>query len=272
MSPAPTCTHRGALTLHGAIDGAAFTRAWSVALHQHDVLRSSFVWDGLPEPLHAVHPRVDPIFDLVDLSAAPEDERGRRLESLLQEDFARPFTLASAPLLRGKLVRVDDRRHELVWTWHHLTGDGWSTPLWLETLFTAYRRELGAAVALPARGRFGDFIAALQEQKPELKAHATSGWRSWARSKRRPDSPWRMRRRRSAASARRSRLEARGRRAGGRAVHPGHGITASTLAHAAWALTLSRYSGEREVLFGSVASGRSALTDVVDQERTGGCS
>ena len=37
-----------------------------------------------------------------------------------------------------------------------------------------------------------------------------------------------------------------------------HALTQSTLVHAAWALLLSRYSGEQDIVFGSTGSGRSA--------------
>ncbi len=37
-----------------------------------------------------------------------------------------------------------------------------------------------------------------------------------------------------------------------------HDLTLSTLVHGAWALLLSRYSGERDIIFGSTVSGRPA--------------
>ncbi|MBY8854202.1 hypothetical protein K7G98_40585, partial [Saccharothrix sp. MB29] len=42
------------------------------------------------------------------------------------------------------------------------------------------------------------------------------------------------------------------------AVARGHGLTVNTLVQGAWALTLARTAGQREVVFGSTVSGRPA--------------
>ena len=49
----------GAEVIRGqGLDPAAFSRAWQQALDQHAVLRSSFIWEDLEEPLQVVWGRV----------------------------------------------------------------------------------------------------------------------------------------------------------------------------------------------------------------------
>src|SRR4029078_13565004 len=43
-----------------------------------------------------------------------------------------------------------------------------------------------------------------------------------------------------------------------RQVAPQHGLTVNTVVQGAWALLLSRYSGERDVVFGTTVAGRPA--------------
>ncbi|MGU3423280.1 condensation domain-containing protein, partial [Methylobacterium sp. D54C] len=80
-------------------------------------------WTGAPSSQDAPHE------DAPDEDARADRLAARladRLAALADEERARPFDLARAPLLRLVLVRTGPDRHHLVLTVHHLILDGWS--------------------------------------------------------------------------------------------------------------------------------------------------
>src|SRR5436853_6545488 len=69
-------------TLHGDLRVAAFEHAWRQVLDQHPVLRTSFVWEDLDEPMQVVQRDVPlPLeeHDWRGLLAAEQDARRQRL-------------------------------------------------------------------------------------------------------------------------------------------------------------------------------------------------
>src|SRR6185503_9411260 len=52
--------------LRGGLNVAALERAWQKVIDRHPVLRTSFAWEGLPEPFQIVHRRVKLPFQILD--------------------------------------------------------------------------------------------------------------------------------------------------------------------------------------------------------------
>src|SRR6185436_1610289 len=82
------------------------------------VLRSSFSWEGLWEPVQLVHDRVP-----VPFECRPAiDQAG--LDTFLQADRARGFDLSEPPLFRVTFFGDRAAAGRLVWTVHHILMDG----------------------------------------------------------------------------------------------------------------------------------------------------
>ncbi|HEX7239719.1 MAG TPA: amino acid adenylation domain-containing protein, partial [Longimicrobiaceae bacterium] len=245
-------------TLEGDVDVPALRRAWQGAVDRHPALRTGFVWEGVEAPLQVVHRRADLPFREEDWRTLPDAERTERLEAFLREDRAAGFEPARAPLMRMALFRLRDDLCRMVWTHHHLVSDGWSIPLVFRdvvALFDAHSRGEGLDLgeAPPYRG----YVDWLGERDP---AAAERFWREALAGVAAPtpleiprpagppeDGPAPGRFRMELPKAETAALEAAARR---------HRLTVNTLFQGTWALLLSRYAGEEDVLFGAVVSGR----------------
>ncbi len=84
------------LTLREELCPAAFRRAWERMLAHHAVFRTSFIWEGRPQPEQIVHDRVE--LPWVEL-AWDETE----LAEYLAQDRRRGFLPNVAPLTRCAL-------------------------------------------------------------------------------------------------------------------------------------------------------------------------
>lgn len=242
--------------LRGRLQRDIFQRAWQQVTDRHAILRTGFVWEGVAAPLQVVYRRVELPFRYEDWRTLPATEQQARLEAMLAEDRARGFDLTSAPLMRLSLIRVTDDAWHVSWVHHHLLLDGWSLPLLLQECFTLYAGMAGGAPpSLPPVPPYRAFIEWLQRQDA---AAAEAYWRRALAgfsaptplTVGRPGAPvvqhtaeqecW-------LSHESTARLYEFARQ---------HGLTSGVLAHAAWALLLSRYSGEDDVVFGATVSGR----------------
>ncbi|HYS04987.1 MAG TPA: amino acid adenylation domain-containing protein [Candidatus Dormibacteraeota bacterium] len=243
---------------HGPLDEPAFVRAWGRAAERHPILRTSFLWAGVERPLQVVCRRVEPAWDRLDWRGLAGAEQERELEQFLASDMRRGYDLSRAPLQRLAIMRLADDLHQFVWSHHHVLLDGWSLPVLLKEVMTLYQACRGEDEArLPETRPFRDYVAWLQRQDPgaaeEYWRRALAGFRAPtplvvdrpASRSARPDDYRLERIRLSRALAARLRTLARSQQ-----------LTLNTVLQGAWALLLSRYSGEEDVLFGGVVSGR----------------
>jgi len=78
------------------------------------------------------------LLQLVDLSAYPQERREDVLDELIKHDLAQFFDLASAPLWRLMLFRLDEERFHLHLNIHHVISDAWSIGVFFRDLSALY--------------------------------------------------------------------------------------------------------------------------------------
>ncbi len=246
------------LTLDGDLDAGRLESACREIVARHPILRTAFLWEGVARPVQVVRRRADLPLLRLSLAGLPPEEQGARLDEILREDRRRGFDLSRAPLLRATVVELSPGAHRFVWTMHHLIGDGWSAPVLMREMLTLYEGALsGAAVALEPARPFRDYIEWVAAQ--DLAA-TEAFWRRELAGFTSPtplgaDRP--LARRETGFGDERIRLS-RQATAALEAMARGRQLTLGTLIQGAWALLLSRYSAEQDVLFGITVSGRPA--------------
>ncbi|GAA1240494.1 hypothetical protein GCM10009665_34200 [Kitasatospora nipponensis] len=121
------------LRLDGDLDPVALAAALTAVVARHDALRTVFpALDGAPAPrVQAPAPVPLPVADL----RGATDERVR---AEIDAEFRHGFDLAAGPLLRTRLLHVEDRAHLLLLTFHHIVFDGWSYALFADEVGSAY--------------------------------------------------------------------------------------------------------------------------------------
>ncbi|WP_158806525.1 non-ribosomal peptide synthetase, partial [Streptomyces sp. NRRL WC-3774] len=153
------------LLLEGDLDLDALKRACGLAFSRHEVLRSTVVWEGVPEPLAVVSRSVPLPLTVLDFSQLRADAQKRAVADHLAEDWHKGADFSAPTLVRLTLIRLADDRHQLVWSYHHLLLDGWSMPIVLGEMLEAYNAlRAGAEPRLAARAPFRDFAAWVADQ------------------------------------------------------------------------------------------------------------
>ena len=255
-------------TFTGSFDVAAFKRAWEEMVARHAILRAAYHWEDLSKPLQVIHKQVELPWQEFDWRELTPDAQTSQFGALVQTDRHQDFQLEQAPLMRFTLVRLADDRYRFLWSRHHLVLDGWSTATVLRELLQSYAAiTRGESTPLKRPRPYQDYIAWLQRQN--LSA-AETFWRAQlagfnaptpltiertgpvnqAEAAGDPDAQETYREIEAVLSAELS--------ASLQQLARQHHLTVNTLFQGAWALLLSRYSGETDVVFGATVSGRPA--------------
>lgn len=249
-------------TLPERLDVEPFIQAWQQVSDRHPILRTRFQWDGLQEPSQTVQQSVSLPLVQQDWRGLSGAEQLDRHTAYLQSDRQHGFDLTCAPLMRLALFRLADAEYRLIWTFHHILLDGRSFPLLLQEVFDRYEALCqGQILTLAAPRPYRDYIEWLQQQDTWA---AKDFWQRLLKGFSTP-TPLLPTQASSQLLDRSEHGEAEIRLSTAlttalQSLAKQQSITPNTIVQGAWALLLSRYSGEADVVFGATrACRRSAL-------------
>ena len=140
LSPGVTAWNmRSALRISGELNVAVLERSFNALIERQEILRTTFrLIEGklvrLISPTLNINLPVSRLDPLVDKDSA--------IRRITTEEQRRPFDLATAPLMRVRLLQVNEREHVLVVAIHHIICDGWSQQIFFRELFSLYEAFL----------------------------------------------------------------------------------------------------------------------------------
>ncbi len=247
-------------TIHGKLNVTAFHRAWEYIIERHSILRTCFVWEGLKEPVQIVHRQVNLPWQDYNWQHFSPEEQQQKLELFLQSDRSSGFELKQPPLMRLTLVQLSDISYNFTWSHHHLLLDGWSVALVFKEVLACYKAlSNGQDLYLESIRPYRDYIVWLQQQN---RSEAETFWRQMLKGFTTPTQLSVNQRARKLLTQTDGYDEREVKlsvvtTAALQSVAKQHQLTLNTIVQGAWALLLSCYSGQKDVVFGAVSSGRS---------------
>ena len=241
--------------IDGPVDVALLRRSAQAMLERHPNLRAAF-WDrDVPKPVQIVPAEAE--LPWSERIAAPTE-----FDSIARSERRRPFDLSRGPALRVVLLTVPgETRRRMIFTAHHILVDGWALAVFFTEMLAVYRAG-GSADGLPAPRPYRDYIVWLAGQD---RAAALAKWDEYLRGVSGPlmvaDGTV------AAGDGVPEKTElllpeadtARLRQWAGR-----NGLTLNTAVLFAWAVVLSRLTDRRDVVFGTIVSGRPEQLPGVD--------
>jgi hypothetical protein len=246
-------------TLRGRIDIESFKKAWQQAIDEYAVLRTSFVWEELEKPLQVISCNIKAPLKQHDWRSVPAAEQQPRFEEYLKQDRERGFDVSRPPLMRLTLIRLDEEVYQFIWSSHHILVDGWSMPLLIKKVLLSYEALVkGEKIELEASQPYKNYIKWLRRQD---MAKAEAYWRERLKGFTSPVSFGIDRAISSPSKQKESYDEEEilipdATTASLQSLSKREQITLNTIMQGAWAILLSRYSAEQDVVFGTVVSGR----------------
>lgn len=149
-----------AARIKGAVDQGALTAALQCVVNKYEAFRTTFEF-AETEPVQLVAPKLSLALREIDLRHFPEQERLAETARIFRAESMRPFDLATGPLFRFLLVRLDEADYAILWLVHHAISDQWSAGIVgreLATLYAAFARGESPVLEPPAV-EYADFAA-----------------------------------------------------------------------------------------------------------------
>ncbi len=247
------------ITVDGLTDVIAFQKSWEEVFRRHSILRTAFRWEKRDRPFQVVYKVLDLPWQEQDWREFSISEQQQRLEDFLEEDRKQSFDLKIAPLFRINLIQLTETRYQLVWTQHHLIIDGWSAGLVLKEVFQLYQ-VFYQGVDLPIYNirPYADYIAWLGQQdlsaaktfwETKLQGFTTPNILQVKQSSSTSTKPNWTQKEISLSASITNNLKT---------LAKNHQFTLNTLIQGAFAILLSRYCNQDDIVFGATSSGRPA--------------
>ena len=147
-----------AIRITGPLDVQVLEDALNEIVARHEALRTVFIArDG--EPYQVVYPEMRVHVPVVDLRDLPSEQREDEAMRLAREEARKPFDLATGPLFRVLIIRLDDEDFIAVLNLHHIIADGWSMAVLVREIAVLYDAfSKGLPSPLPELEiQYGDF-------------------------------------------------------------------------------------------------------------------
>ncbi len=246
--------------LTGSLNYQALEQALQQVLNRHAILRTAFVWEQLDKPVQVVHKQISLPIEYINWQAFSTAAQSDALQQLLASDQQSDFDLTKAPLMRLRIIKTAADSHYFIWTHHHILLDGWSVSVVLGELFSLYASySQGQALSLNPTKPYRTYINRLKSQDVQA---AEQFWRNYLKGFISPTPLINTLPAPQAASATgyaeaQIELDSATTTALQDLVRQ-HQLTLNTVIQAAWALLLSRYSNEQDLVFGATVAGRPA--------------
>jgi aspartate racemase len=126
-----------AFRLIGLLNVAALSQSLSEIVRRHEVFRTTFPSvDGQPKQVISLHTALT--LPVIDLRELPQDQGLSEARRLATEEAQQSFDLATGPLFRVQLLRLEEAEHMLLVTMHHIVYDGWSYDIFLREVAALY--------------------------------------------------------------------------------------------------------------------------------------
>lgn len=146
------------LRLTGSVSATVLESSFNEIIRRHEILRTAFtIVEG--QPVQVITPFLTIPLEIIDLQNLPNTERTSEAKRLAALEYEHHFDLGSVPLIKTKLLQLNQKEYWLTINIHHIITDGWSLGLLLEELgilYTAFTNGLSSPLPeLPVQ--YADF-------------------------------------------------------------------------------------------------------------------
>ncbi|MBD0387993.1 MAG: non-ribosomal peptide synthetase, partial [Nostoc sp. C3-bin3] len=126
-----------ALCLKGSLNFTALKQTFNEIVRRHETLRTRFVMIQ-QQPVQVIAPSLTIPLPLIDIRNF-DQERETQVRRIATAEAQHPFNLTAGPLLRVKLLQVDEAEYVLLLNLHHIVADGWSIGVLIRELGVLYK-------------------------------------------------------------------------------------------------------------------------------------
>ncbi len=245
------------LKIEGELDIDVFEKSLNNIIQKHEVLRTSFVYEGIGKPVQVVLSKRKANISYEDITSIEQERKAEYIEQLKEADRENSFDLTKDTLIRATIIKEAETKYHIVWSFHHIIMDGWCLSLIMKDFFESYSLiKAGNTIDIGKSEAYGSFIEWLEQQEKE---NAIKYWEEYLEGYEQQ----------AAIPLKITTVDREVNRTdvvqivlneelteGLVKIAQNSGVTLNTVVQAMWGILLQKYNNVEDVVFGAVVSGR----------------
>lgn len=257
------------ISIRGDLDWNALQESFQLLVQRHETLRSNIYHKSASRSRLIVFKKRNTAITYENMIELTGKEQADAIRRFMDVDRNTHYDLSRDMLIRMAVLQTDKDAYTLLVSFHHIIMDGWCLGIIMDELLTAYEAyRTGRPVQLPEPRPYTGYADWLEEQDQEAaKGYWSSELQGYEQTAGLPmlktpaTTPEKggyllQEYRTTLTETETSTL---------RAIAECNGTTFSSLFLAAWGIVLGRYNGSKDVVFGTVVSGRPSELDEVER-------
>jgi tyrocidine synthetase-3 len=156
----------GVYTLNGLLNRAALEDAFAELINRHESLRTVFKEEETGTVTQIIQTAADSGFKIDYLDLRNESAQTENIRKQIRSTAMEPFDLVQGPLIRATLYQVSDTQWVFLYVMHHIISDGWSMDILIQELLQFYNSAITGNVHThaPLRIQYKEYASWQQEQ------------------------------------------------------------------------------------------------------------
>ncbi|WP_459501589.1 amino acid adenylation domain-containing protein [Bacillus sp. C1] len=156
------------LSIEGSLNLSFLEESVNGLIQKYDILRTNFLYKNTREPMQVVWKEKKTTVHFEDITFLSENQRHTYIEEFKEKDRERGFDLSRDCLIRFSLFKTGPKSFLLVWSHHHILMDGWCFGILFKDLLDMYKARLyHQPIKIETVTPYSDYIRWVGEQDKE---------------------------------------------------------------------------------------------------------
>ncbi|TQV77376.1 amino acid adenylation domain-containing protein [Aliikangiella marina] len=142
----------------GNLNRQAFSAALETLIWRHEILRTQYIEDK-DDVYQVIATQFELPLKFIDLSGERNESKRSIVSERLKQEAEKPFDLKNDLMVRLCVIKLEDSKHLIHYTIHHIAGDGWSIKIFKDELNSLYESGVLDAQSqlAPLRVQYADY-------------------------------------------------------------------------------------------------------------------
>lgn len=160
---------QSSFSLKGNFVAKIAEKSLNMLFERYDILRTAFLTEGLSRSLQVVLHERKADFQYLDFTNIIDvTARNQACKNFKESDINRSFDLSKDVLMRMTILKIDSDEYEIIWSNHHILMDGWCSNILIQEFMYIYRcLENSIIPSLPNTEPYKNYIKWIEKQNKE---------------------------------------------------------------------------------------------------------
>ncbi len=247
------------LDIAGEISIDIFEESFNKVIEKYDVLRTVFIHERVRKPVQVVLKEARRTVEFINIAELSETNKEKYIEEFKVKDREKGFDLTRELPVRAYVIKLEQQRYTIIWSFHHIVMDGWCLSLIMKDFIKGYiSKKEGNQIQIGTGKSYSEYIEWLEKKDKE---EAISYWKNhldgYEQKAAVPTTKFIVNRDECQNRERIMTLNKETTRALVR-LSQQYGVTLNTVMQGIWGVILQGCNNTDDVVFGTVVSGRPA--------------